>query len=90
MHRSFLASSYIVAAADGHVGVARGHLLRRAGAGQVVVMDAAGIVGGDGGEGVQSQMPVEQTAERQEQSVGQGVAPLQASAAGGRVVFYPQ
>lgn len=72
MHWSFLASSYIVAAADGHVRVARGHLLRRAGAGQVVVMDAAGVVAGDGGEGVQRQMPVEQTAERRERSVGQG------------------
>lgn len=84
MHWSFLASSYIIAAADGHVRVARGHLLRRAGAGQMVVMDAAGIVAGDGGEGVQRQMFVEQTAERQEQSVGQGAPQLQASAAHGR------
>lgn len=76
MHWSFLASSYIVAAADGHVRVARGHLLRRAGAGQMVVMDAAGVVAGDGGEGVQRQMLVEQTAEGHEQSVGQDAPQL--------------
>ena len=54
--------SYIVATADGHVGVTRGDPLGRAGARQVVVVDAVGVVAGDGGEGVQRQIPVLQTA----------------------------
>lgn len=54
--------SYIVAAADGHVGVTWGDPLGRAGARQVVVVDAVGVVAGDGGEGVQRQIPVLQTA----------------------------
>lgn len=54
--------SYIVAAADGHVGVTWGDSLGRAGARQVVVVDAVGVVAGDGGEGVQRQIPVLQTA----------------------------
>lgn len=54
--------SYIIATADRHVGVARGHPLSRAGARQMVVVDAAGVVAGDGGEGVQRQIPVQQTA----------------------------
>lgn len=54
--------SYIITTADGHVRVAWGHLLSWAGARQVVVVDAAGIVAGDGGEGVQRQVLVQQTA----------------------------
>ncbi len=54
--------SYIVATADGHVGVLRGDLLSWAGAWQVVVVDAVGIVAGHGGEGVQRQISVQQTA----------------------------
>lgn len=57
--------SYIQTAANGHVGVARGNLFGRAGAGQVVVVAAAGIVARDEGEGVQRQVLVEQTAERE-------------------------
>lgn len=56
---------YVVAATDGHVRVARGHPLHGAGAGQVVVVDAAGVAGGDGGEGFQGEEPVEQTAGQQ-------------------------
>lgn len=58
--------SYIVAAADGHVGVSWGDLLARAWARQVVVVDAAGVVAGDGGERVQRQIPVQQTARQAE------------------------
>lgn len=54
--------SYIVAAADGHVGVTWGDSLGRAGARQVVVVNAVGVVAGDGGERVQRQIPVLQTA----------------------------
>lgn len=39
-----------------------GDSLGRAGARQVVVVNAVGVVAGDGGEGVQRQIPVLQTA----------------------------
>lgn len=54
--------SYIITTADRHVGVARGHPLSRAGARQMVVVDTAGVVAGDRGEGVQRQVLVQQTA----------------------------
>lgn len=54
--------SYIRATADGHVRVAWGDPLSWAGARQVIVIDAAGIVAGDGREGIQRQIPVQQTA----------------------------
>lgn len=56
---------YVVAAADSHVRMARGHPLYWAGAGQVVVVDAAGVAGGQGGKGVEWEEPVKQTAGQQ-------------------------
>lgn len=53
--------SYIIATADGHVRVAWSDLLSWAGSWQVVVTTAAGIVARDGGEGVQREIPVQQT-----------------------------
>lgn len=44
--------TYIITTADCHVGVAGGHPLSRAGAWQVVVVDAAGVISRDGGGGV--------------------------------------
>lgn len=54
-----------MAAADGHVRVSWGHPLHWTGAGQVVVVHAAGVTGGDGREGVEGEEPVEQTAGQQ-------------------------
>lgn len=62
---------YIEAAADGHVRMARGDSLCGTGAWQVVVVAAAGIVGRDGGEGVQRQVAVQQTAAWMDKHTGQ-------------------
>lgn len=56
---------YVVAAADGHVRVAWGHPFHWAGAGQVVVVNAAGVAGRHGGKGVEGEELVEQTAGQQ-------------------------
>ncbi len=57
-----LSLTHIISAADSHVGVAWGDPLTWAGARQVVVVDTAGVVAGDEGEGVQRQISVQQTA----------------------------
>ena len=60
-----------MAAAHRHVRVAWGDPLSRAGAWQVVVVAAAGVVTGDGGEGVQGQILVLQTAGGTDRQGGQ-------------------
>lgn len=56
--------SYIEAAADGHGGMTWGDLLCWAGPRKMVVITATGVVSRNGREGVQRQIPVEQTAAR--------------------------
>lgn len=62
MDESKITLSYIEAAADGHVRVSRGDLLDGTVPWEVVIVPAGGVVTGDGGEGVQRQVTVLQTA----------------------------
>ena len=59
-------SAYIKSTADSHLRVTRRQPLRGAGPGQMVITAAAGISTREGGERLQRQMLVQQTAEQTE------------------------
>jgi len=63
-------------AADSHVSMTRGHSLSWAGAWKVVVMAAAGIITGDGWEGVQRQILVQETAGQTDRQLRETVVVL--------------